>query len=139
MFEELRRARQAATPNEELSEVSGLELADMLAARLETRSGDLGIEIFDLLDVTDNEDIQNYLPGIGRVWDGLVSGFRVHGSFAVVGSSTYELQLTTSSAIIKLLASVEVRPCTVCAMSPHACRCFGPSEPWLLRMPRLHP
>src|SRR5579872_5016061 len=102
MFKELRRARQAATPNEELSEVSGLELADMLAARVETRSGDLGIEIFDLLDVTDNEDIQNYLPGIGRVWDGLVSGFRVHGSFAVVGSSTYGLQLTTSSAIIKL-------------------------------------
>src|SRR5579872_4119363 len=123
MFEELRRARQAATPNEELSEVSGLELADMLAARLETRSGDLGIEIFDLLDVTDNEDIQNSLPGIGRVWDGPVSGFRVHGSFAVVGSSN-GLQLTTSSAIIKLLASVEVRPCTVCAMSPHACRCF---------------
>jgi hypothetical protein len=70
-----------------LYSIYDLELADMLAARLETGPHNLAIAVFDLLDVTDIDDFQSYIPGIARVWDGPVAGFWIDGRLVETGQA----------------------------------------------------
>jgi len=70
-----------------LYSVYDLELADILAARLETGPPDLAIAVFDLLDVTDVDDFQSYVPGVAKVWDGPVTGFWVNGRLVETGQA----------------------------------------------------
>jgi len=55
------------------------EVAEKIAVKLDTDPSSLAIDVFDAMDPADMDDLQNYIPGIGKVFHTPIVGVWVDG------------------------------------------------------------